>query len=108
MERMSHWLYGTRCCKRPERRAVEPDEILSLDKDAPDCRPPERPERGMVVQIPEVAGLHTIAMSSGRPDLASPARSDSIHPHPAGILLSDVIVAKDNPTAPLRRMCPTY
>jgi transposase InsO family protein len=31
---------------------------LSLDKDAPDSRPIERPERGMVVQIPEVGGLH--------------------------------------------------
>ncbi|HEV8640837.1 MAG TPA: integrase core domain-containing protein [Methylomirabilota bacterium] len=31
---------------------------LSLDKDAPDRRPIERPELGMVVQIPEVGGLH--------------------------------------------------
>jgi putative transposase len=31
---------------------------LSLQKDAPDIRPIERPEAGMVVQIPEVGGLH--------------------------------------------------
>jgi transposase InsO family protein len=31
---------------------------LALDKDAPDRRPIERPELGMVVQIPEVGGLH--------------------------------------------------
>ena len=38
------------------------DEInghhLSLDKDAPDGRPIERPEEGTIVQIPEVGGLH--------------------------------------------------
>jgi hypothetical protein len=68
---MSHWPHVTRTSRdilisreacppraRVQRRAVEPDEILSLDKDAPDSRPPERPERGMVVQIPEVGGLH--------------------------------------------------
>jgi len=31
---------------------------LSLDKDAPDGRPIERPERGRVVPVPEVGGLH--------------------------------------------------
>ncbi len=31
---------------------------LSLDKDAPDGRPIEPPELGMVIQIPEVGGLH--------------------------------------------------
>jgi len=31
---------------------------LALDKDAPDARPVERPELGMIVQIPEVGGLH--------------------------------------------------
>jgi putative transposase len=31
---------------------------LALDKDAPDTRPIERPELGMVIQIPEVGGLH--------------------------------------------------
>jgi putative transposase len=31
---------------------------LSLDKDAPDRWPIERPERGMVIQIPEVGDLH--------------------------------------------------
>ena len=31
---------------------------LSLDKDAPDVRPVERPEAGRVVAIPEVGGLH--------------------------------------------------
>src|SRR3989454_7398349 len=31
---------------------------LSLDKDAPDGRPIEPPELGMVTQIPEVGGLH--------------------------------------------------
>jgi putative transposase len=31
---------------------------LSLDKDAPDRRPVEPPEFGMVLQIPEVGGLH--------------------------------------------------
>ena len=31
---------------------------LSLQKDAPDVRPIERPEMGKVVQIPEVGGLH--------------------------------------------------
>ena len=31
---------------------------LSLEKDAPDVRPIERPEMGTVVQIPEVGGLH--------------------------------------------------
>jgi transposase InsO family protein len=31
---------------------------LSLDKDAPDGRPIERPEVGSIVQIPEVGGLH--------------------------------------------------
>ena len=31
---------------------------LSLDKDAPDGRPIEPPERGPVIPIPEVGGLH--------------------------------------------------
>jgi putative transposase len=31
---------------------------LSLEKDAPDLRPIERPEMGTVVQLPEVGGLH--------------------------------------------------
>ena len=31
---------------------------LSLEKDAPDGRPIERPEMGTVVPIPEVRGLH--------------------------------------------------
>jgi putative transposase len=31
---------------------------LSLEKDAPDVRPIERPERGPIQQIPEVGGLH--------------------------------------------------
>jgi len=31
---------------------------LSLDKDAPDGRPIEPPELGMVIQIREVGGLH--------------------------------------------------
>ncbi|MBI1894760.1 MAG: transposase [Candidatus Rokubacteria bacterium] len=31
---------------------------LSLEKDAPDVRPIERPEMGTVVQLPEVGGLH--------------------------------------------------
>ena len=31
---------------------------LSLEKDAPDVRPIDRPELGMVVPIPEVGGLH--------------------------------------------------
>jgi transposase InsO family protein len=31
---------------------------LSLDKDAPDVRPVELPDMGMVVQLPEVGGLH--------------------------------------------------
>jgi putative transposase len=31
---------------------------LSLDKDAPDVRPVERPEAGRVVALPEVGGLH--------------------------------------------------
>jgi putative transposase len=31
---------------------------LSLEKDAPDVRPTERPERGPIRQIPEVGGLH--------------------------------------------------
>src|SRR5881392_2441456 len=31
---------------------------LSLDKDAPDVRPVERPEAGRIVEIPEVGGLH--------------------------------------------------
>lgn len=31
---------------------------LSLDKDAPDRRPIERPELGSVIPIPEVGGLH--------------------------------------------------
>jgi putative transposase len=31
---------------------------LSLEKDAPDVRPIDRPEMGTVVQIPEVGGLH--------------------------------------------------
>ena len=30
----------------------------SLDKDAPDVRPVERPEAGRVVALPEVGGLH--------------------------------------------------
>ncbi len=30
----------------------------SLEKDAPDVRPIERPQVGKVVQIPEVGGLH--------------------------------------------------
>jgi putative transposase len=31
---------------------------LSLEKDAPDARPIERPAMGKVVPIPEVGGLH--------------------------------------------------
>jgi putative transposase len=31
---------------------------LSLEKDAPDARPIERPAMGTVVPIPEVGGLH--------------------------------------------------
>jgi hypothetical protein len=31
---------------------------LSLEKDAPDARPMERPAMGKVVPIPEVGGLH--------------------------------------------------
>jgi putative transposase len=31
---------------------------LSLEKDAPDGRPIERPEAGTVLEIPEVGGLH--------------------------------------------------
>jgi hypothetical protein len=31
---------------------------LSLDKDAPDGRPIEPPERGTIIPIPEVGGLH--------------------------------------------------
>ncbi|HKB34867.1 MAG TPA: integrase core domain-containing protein [Gemmataceae bacterium] len=31
---------------------------LSLDKDAPDVRPIELPEKGRIVPIPEVGGLH--------------------------------------------------
>jgi putative transposase len=31
---------------------------LSLEKDAPDVRPIERPAMGKVVRIPEVGGLH--------------------------------------------------
>src|SRR5207247_10759626 len=31
---------------------------LSLDKDAPDGRPTEPPGPGMIIPIPEVAGLH--------------------------------------------------
>jgi putative transposase len=31
---------------------------LSLAKDAPDGRPVERPEVGVVISIPEVGGLH--------------------------------------------------
>ena len=31
---------------------------LSLDKDAPDGRPIERPELGTIITIPEVGGLH--------------------------------------------------
>jgi putative transposase len=31
---------------------------VALEKDAPDGRPIERPEAGMVLQIPEVGGLH--------------------------------------------------
>jgi hypothetical protein len=31
---------------------------LSLDKDAPDRRPIQRPEPGIVIEIPEVGGLH--------------------------------------------------
>jgi putative transposase len=31
---------------------------LSLDKDAPDARPVERPEAGKVVPLREVGGLH--------------------------------------------------
>ncbi len=31
---------------------------LSLDKDAPDSRPIEPPERGTIIPIPEVGGLH--------------------------------------------------
>lgn len=31
---------------------------LALDKDAPDRRPIESPELGMVIQVPEVGGLH--------------------------------------------------
>jgi putative transposase len=35
-----------------------PRTHLSLDKDAPDGRPIERPEEGRIVQISEVGGLH--------------------------------------------------
>jgi hypothetical protein len=45
---------------------------LALQKDAPDGRPIERPEMGMVVQIPEVGCLHHRYVRK-RPDLASPA-----------------------------------
>ena len=31
---------------------------LSLDKDAPDVRPIQRPEVGTIVALPEVGGLH--------------------------------------------------
>jgi putative transposase len=31
---------------------------LALDKDAPDVRPVELPERGRIVQVSEVGGLH--------------------------------------------------
>jgi putative transposase len=31
---------------------------LSLEKDAPDVRPIDRPQMGRIVQIPEVGGLH--------------------------------------------------
>ena len=31
---------------------------LSLDKDAPNRRPIEPPERGTIIPIPEVGGLH--------------------------------------------------
>ena len=31
---------------------------LSLDKDAPNGRPIEPPERGAIIAIPEVGGLH--------------------------------------------------
>jgi hypothetical protein len=31
---------------------------LALDKDAPDGRPIEPPERGTIIPIPEVGGLH--------------------------------------------------
>jgi putative transposase len=31
---------------------------LALDKDAPDLRPIERPAKGIIMQLPEVGGLH--------------------------------------------------
>jgi putative transposase len=31
---------------------------LSLDKDAPETQEPQLPERGRVIEIPEVGGLH--------------------------------------------------
>jgi transposase InsO family protein len=43
---------------------------LSLDKDAPDVRPVERPEAGTVVQLPEVGGLHHRYVRSGITSLA--------------------------------------
>ena len=33
-------------------------ELTSLEKDAPDARPIERPAMGPVISIPEVGGLH--------------------------------------------------
>jgi len=63
---------------------------LSLEKDAPDERPIERPEVGRVVQMPEVDGLHhpyarhdgmvqhrpAQSLPDGRPDLVPPAATD--------------------------------
>jgi len=37
---------------------------LSLDNDAPDNRPIERPELGAIIPIPEVDGLHSSYMGS--------------------------------------------
>jgi hypothetical protein len=31
---------------------------LSLEKDAPETRPVQPPEQGLVVELPEVGGLH--------------------------------------------------
>ena len=37
---------------------------LSLDNDAPDNRPVERPELGAIISIPEVGGRHSSYMGS--------------------------------------------
>ena len=54
---------------------------LSLDKDAPDVRPIERPEAGPVVPIPEVGGLHH-RYSGGQHNPGRPRPTATTSPRP--------------------------